>query len=344
MNDQRKLVRMIGAILVLFFMVGCGAHAISTPTPVSPTPTLVSPTPTIQPITPSQTPERSNLSLLTPVGRTAVVGGNTFQVMIDSELYDPQPTYDDYGGYWIEVPYNPKENSKVVLRFTINSNQKVLYREKSQKIEKWLRPSQLIDSDNPTLIEKAKQLTMNGGTSEEKARRIYEFVIGYLTFQPYGRHYLTSASNTYQLGYGTCVNFARLFVALSRAANVPARTVWGVTFNDGAYEHHHEWAEFLDDDGYWHPLDLSFTKSFNLSDINYLDLIYSSEENPLYEQSTSEEYSKDMKQFIVFDTTTQPYDGMLGFTMVENNSPMNYLVEHVFILADIPNLIPQLVP
>jgi hypothetical protein len=264
--------------------------------------------------------------------------------LIDSEPYDPRPTFDDYGGYWIEIPYDPQDNSKVVLRFTINSEQKGLYREESENIEKWLRSSTLIDSDNPVLVEKAKQLTVNGGTAVEKARRIHEFVIGYLTFKPYGKHYLSSASDTYQMGYGTCVNFARLFVALSRAANVPARTVWGVTFNDGAYEHHHEWAEFLDDDGYWHPLDLSYTTSFDLLDINYLDLIYSSEENPLYERSRSEQYSEDMTQFIVYDTTTQPYDGRLGFTMVENNSPMSYVVENVFVLADIPNLIPQLVP
>jgi hypothetical protein len=328
---------MIGAILVLFFMAGCGAPAVSTPAPINPSPT-------IQLIIASRTPERSSRSLLIPVGRTAVVGGNTFQVLIDSEPYDPQPTYDDYGGYWIEVPYNTKDNSEVVLRFTIHSEQKGLYREESENIEKWLRSSTLIDSDNPVLAEEAKQLTGNGGSAVEKARRIHEFVIGYLTFKPYGRHYLSNASDTYQMGYGTCVNFARLFVALSRAANVPARTVWGVTFNDGAYEHHHEWAEFLDDDGYWHPLDLSYTTSFDLSDINYLDLIYSSEENPLYERSRSEQYDEDITQFIVYDTTTQPYDGRLGFTMVENNSPVSYVVENVFVLADIPNLIPQLVP
>lgn len=336
MSSQKVLRKVISVVLVLFFTVGCGTSVVSTPT--------ISLTPTVQPTDASYTPERTSLILLIPVGRTAVVGGNTFQVLIGSEQYDPQPTVDDYGGYWIEVPYDPQDNSKVVLRFTINSEQKGLYHENSEDIEKWLSPSTLIDSDNPALTEEAKQLTVNDSSAIEKARRIHEFVIGYLTFKPYGRHYLSSASDTYQMGYGTCVNFARLFVALSRAANVPARTVWGVTFNDGAYEHHHEWAEFMDDDGYWHPLDLSYTTSFDLSDINYLDLIYSSEENPLYEQSRTEQYSEDMTQFMVYDTTTEPYDGKLGFTMVENKSPVSYVVENVFVLADIPRLIPQLVP
>ena len=337
MNSQKVLLKMSGTVLVIFFMVGCGAP------PVSPPATLTL-SPTIQPAVASSTPENTSRSLLIPVGRTAVVGGNAFQVLIDSEPYDPRPTSDDYGGYWIEVPYDTRDNSKVVLRFTINSEQKGLFHEEGENREKWLRASTLVNSDNPELIEKAKQLTVDGDTAVEKARRIHEFVIGYLTFKPYGKHYLSSASETYRMGYGTCVNFARLFVALSRAANVPARTVWGVTFNDGAYEHHHEWAEVQDDDGYWHPLDLSYTTSFDLSDINYLDLIYSSEENPLYERSRSEQYSEDMTQFIVYDITTQPYDGRLGFTIVENNFPVSYVVENLFVLADIPNLIPQFVP
>jgi len=327
----------IVALLFSFLLSGCGIPTVST------NPTITQ-SPTINSIIPSNTPEAPKPSLILPVGRTAIVGGNNFQVLVDLEQYIPTPKYDDYGGYWIAVPYDPINNSKIVLRFNITKPNKELYREEGENIEKWLRPSELIDSDNPVLAEKAKQLTINHDTYAEKARSIHEFVIGYLKFQPYGRHYLSSASDTYRMEYGTCVNYARLFVALSRAANVPARTVWGATFNDGEYEHHHEWAEYMDDDGYWHPLDLSYTTSFELSDINYLDLIYSSEENPLYERSTSEQYSKNMTQFIVYDTTTQPYDGRLGFTFVENNFPISYVVENVFVLSEIPNMVPQQVP
>ena len=54
------------------------------------------------------TSERTEHSLLIPVGRTAVVGSNAFRVMIDSEPFDPAPVYDGYGGYWIEVPYDDR--------------------------------------------------------------------------------------------------------------------------------------------------------------------------------------------------------------------------------------------
>jgi hypothetical protein len=328
---------MIAAVSIFVFLAGCGAHAV-------PPTAAIAPSPTIQPAAASRTPESAKHSLLIPVGRTAVAGGNAFQVMIDSQPYDPQPAYDGYGGYWIEVPYEPGENMEVAVRFSIHSGGQELYREEDGNREEWLRPSALIDSDDPALAEEAARLEEDGGTAVEKARRIHEFVIDFLTFQPYGRHYLASASETYRLGYGTCVNFARLFTALSRAAGVPARTVWGATFNDGAYEHHHEWAEYRDDDGYWHPLDLSYTTAFELADVNYLDLIYSAEENPLYEQSTTAEYREDAAQFIVFDTTGEPFDGRLGFAFVENNFPESYVVENVFVLADLPKWIPQRVP
>jgi len=288
--------------------------------------------------------EISEGSLLIPVGRSAVVGGSSFQVLIDGKPYDPQVTYDDYGGYWIDVPYNPQENSEVTLRITIEAEQPGLYREESQDLQRWLAPSELVDSDNSMLVAQAQKLTANTLSANEKAQSIQRFVIGHLEFRIFSGHFRHKASDTYDMGYGTCVNYARLFVALSRAVGLPARTVWGIIYNDDVYDYHHEWAEFLDDDGYWHPLDFTFSKSFDLSDIRYLDLIYSSEENPLYERSRRERYRKNMSQIIVYDTSEPRYDGRLGFKLVDDNSPDFLVVENIFILADIPNLIPQKVP
>lgn len=289
-------------------------------------------------------PENASHSLLIPVGRSAVVGGNTFQVLIDTEPYDPHVTYDDYGGYWIEVPYDLQENSEVLLRITVEDERAELYREQSEDLQRWLSPSELIDSDNPALTAEAEKLTVDSTSAIEKARRIQRFVIGHLEFKHYMNHFRYKASDTYEMGYGTCVNHARLFVALCRAANVPARTVWGIIYNNGVYDYHHEWAEFLDDDGYWHPLDFTFTTSANLSDIRYLDLIYSSEENPLYERSRNERYRADTSQIIVYDTTDRAYDGRLGFRLVDDNFPNSLVVENRFVLADVPSLVPQKVP
>lgn len=289
-------------------------------------------------------PENVNRTLLIPVGRSAVVGGNVFQFLIDSETYDPQVTYDNYGGFWAEIPYDPQENLEVLLQITVEREQPGLYREGGEDLERWLSPSELIDSDNAALITEAEKLTVDGDRAVEQARRIQRFVIDHLDFKVYRDHFRDKASETYEMGYGTCVNHARLFVALSRAVDLPARTVWGITYNNGIYDYHHEWAEFLDEDGYWHPLDLTFTTAFDLSDIRYLDLIYSSEENPLYERSTSEQYGQNKSQLIVYDTSKPGYDGRLGFKLVDDNYPDSLAVENVYVLEELPSLIPQKSP
>jgi len=91
-------------------------------------------------------------SLLLPVGRSSVIGGNTYQVLIDSEPYKPKETYDNYGGYWVEIPYDPQLNSEVLLQITINQEKPGLYQAESKDLERWLSPSELIDSDIPNLI------------------------------------------------------------------------------------------------------------------------------------------------------------------------------------------------
>lgn len=67
-------------------------------------------------------PDPVDLSPLTPVGRSAVVAGNSFQVLIDAEPYDPRVTPDNYGGYSAEIPYDPQEGLEVLLQVTIDQH------------------------------------------------------------------------------------------------------------------------------------------------------------------------------------------------------------------------------
>jgi hypothetical protein len=54
----------------------------------------------------------------------------------------------------------------------------------------------------------------------------------------------------------------------------------GVLGAKGAY-FHHEWAEFYDQSGRWHPLDLNVSMDFESSDMRRIDLLYDVEANPL---------------------------------------------------------------
>ncbi|MBN1200576.1 MAG: transglutaminase domain-containing protein [Anaerolineae bacterium] len=297
---------------------------------------------------PTQTAEQPTLSpgveydLLIPVGRTLVDGASSFEILVDSEPYEPALVYDEFGGYWARVPFEAA-TIDVVLHITRTAEAFDPYHEPGGDVQRWLAPSDLIDSDNPTLVDKVSELVQETGTTLDKAKSIQRFVMAHLEFRHYKGHDRYSASESYEMGYGTCVNHARLFVALARAAGIPARTVWGVIYDNGAYDWHHEWAEYLDDNGAWHPLDLTFTTSLDLSDARYLDLIYAAEENPYYARLRNQTYSPDQQEFLLVDTTN-PYDGHLGFEIVEADTPDRFIIENRFTIEQLPGYVPAHVP
>jgi transglutaminase-like putative cysteine protease len=283
-------------------------------------------------------------TIMIPIGRTVLSGENDFSFTVDGEPIDVSVVYDEYGGYWAEIPFDLERNEEIVFQVTRVRGSIGLFEEPGDDPSRWLEPSPLIDSDDSVLSELASELTADVDTNDEKARIISDFVIAHLRFEPFLGHFLFSASQTYGRGHGSCVNFARLFVALSRAAGLPARTVWGVVRNTAEYDYHHEWAEYLDDEGYWHPADFTFTRTLDLSDVRYLDLIYSAEENPWYEYLTTEYYSPSREQLYLVDSVGIPYDGRMGFVIVENRYPGAFVLENRFYAADIPDLLPQRLP
>jgi hypothetical protein len=164
----------------------------------------------------------------------------------------------------------------------------------------------------------------------EKALKIQTYVINNTELRVYQNSFQDKASQTFGLKCGICINFSRLFVALCRAANVPARSVWGIVYgyyNDNIYDYHHQWAEFLDNDGYWHPLDFTYTKNYNLSDIRYLDLLYSAEENSILSESSS--FELDLGSVQYFNKFPAPLTGRLGFELVEDKRPDYMVVKYV---------------
>ena len=93
------------------------------------------------------------------------------------------------------------------------------------------------------------------------------------------------ASESLAAGVGVCINRARLFVALCRASGIPARTASGVVRNHDdppTYDFHHEWMEYLDRQGNWHPVDLGYSTSYELNDPRYAGFVYGAEDHPWF--------------------------------------------------------------
>jgi transglutaminase-like putative cysteine protease len=93
-------------------------------------------------------------------------------------------------------------------------------------MEEYLKPTSIVNSDNPTIRDKAQEITKGQREVIEKARSLFYFVRDNIKYNPYLPRHLPEhfrASNTLARGEGFCIQKAALLIALSRAVGIPAR-------------------------------------------------------------------------------------------------------------------------
>jgi len=272
--------------------------------------------------------------LIFPVGRS-FLNTSSINIKIGDAKFnsDLDFVFDSCGGYWLQIPKSTIfDNESIVITITRKKGDMELFSEIVGHKQDWISPSYYIDSDNENIVLKANELTKELITSIEKAKAIQQFVINHVEINIiYKDSFLDKASKTYELGYGTCINFSRLYVALCRAANIPARTVWGIVYgynNDNIYDYHHQWGEILDESGYWHPSDFNYTTSFDLNDIRYLDLIYAAEENTIIKDRDS--YNIMFENLNYYHDYPVTLTARLGFELKSDNRPDSMIVEYSY--------------
>ena len=266
--------------------------------------------------------------LLFPIGR-AHLGEHEVTLKINDQITEPEIVDDGFGGYWIKVPVQGVEKSSEITVSYLRQKQTLqLFKENQPDVDKFLVPVNFIDSDNKTIRDKAVDLCTGITGNIAKAEKIASFVNTQLNFSEYKDAFLDAASKTYNNGFGICINYSRLTTALCRAAGIPTRTVWGIIYNqqNSIYDYHHEWTEILDDEGFWHQLDNTNDFIFDLNDIRYLDLYYSSEQNTFIREHP--EYKFLLGDIRFFDGYPAALSGRLNsFNLLENNQPGSMLVE-----------------
>ncbi|HET7746671.1 MAG TPA: transglutaminase-like domain-containing protein, partial [Vicinamibacteria bacterium] len=109
----------------------------------------------------------------------------------------------------------------------------------------YTRPELFIESDAPELVEEARKAVGTAAGASLKAERLVRHVNALLEKKPTVS--LPSAREVFRTGVGDCNEHTVLYVALARAAGVPARIAVGLVFLRGAF-YYHAWPEvYLDD-------------------------------------------------------------------------------------------------
>ena len=118
----------------------------------------------------------------------------------------------------------------------------------------FLGPSPKIESRNAKIKSLAKEITVDKPGAWEKVEAIYDWVREHVKYE---NGPLKGAMAALKDGTGDCEELTSLFIALCRASDIPARTVWVPG---------HCYPEFyLEDDegkGHWFPCQAAGTRAF----------------------------------------------------------------------------------
>jgi hypothetical protein len=110
----------------------------------------------------------------------------------------------------------------------------------TEDLERYLKPSPFVESDDPGLAARARAIVGSATTSRDKVERILDWVSAHVEREP--SLTMPSARDVLRTRRGDCNEHAVLVAALARAAGVPARIVAGLAYaGDGFY--YHAWNE-----------------------------------------------------------------------------------------------------
>ncbi len=123
-----------------------------------------------------------------------------------------------------------------------------------ESLKKYLAPDQFIQSDDPVIIEKAKEITAGSKDSWEAAVRLSKWVAENISYAIPGGG---NAKRTYEIRAGECGAHSMLLAAFCRAVGIPARVVFGAMYapNYGGGFGQHGWNEIYMGDAGWIPVD-----------------------------------------------------------------------------------------
>lgn len=129
------------------------------------------------------------------------------------------------------------------------------YDKESALYKKYTAPETHIESDNQKIKEKAAEIAGDIDDCYLAAKKIYEFVISYMSYVRLDR--CRGALYALEEKKGDCSEYSDLFIALCRARGIPARTVHGFTYSSSG-DQLHDWAEIYIPGTGWIPVDATW--------------------------------------------------------------------------------------
>ncbi|HEY5912664.1 MAG TPA: transglutaminase-like domain-containing protein [Verrucomicrobiae bacterium] len=177
----------------------------------------------------------------------------------------------EYGNKVLYLEAGPSDGGKTIeIRYRVKRFEKAEYAVRNPAADRYLKPENLVPA-NETFQTIAQQVTQGKTNDLARARALYDHVIDKVRYARYGSGWgRGDAVYACDAHSGNCSDFHAYFIALARAAGIPARFSIGAAIpserNEGGIDGYHCWAEFFAE-GKWVPVDLSeANKNSSLTD------------------------------------------------------------------------------
>jgi transglutaminase-like putative cysteine protease len=166
-----------------------------------------------------------------------------------------------HGNRVLFLRLGPEHSGKSIeIRYHIWRTEKSAYTAQTPDHRDSLAPERLVPND-VRFREIATQVIQGKEGELVRARALYDHVIDRMRYMKYGAGWgKADALYACDARTGNCTDFHSYFIALARAAGIPARFAIGAAVpserNEGGIDGYHCWAEFYAE-GKWWPVDIS---------------------------------------------------------------------------------------
>ncbi len=167
----------------------------------------------------------------------------------------------EHGNRVLFLELDPRDGGRPVeVRFKVQRREKSAYATSTTDVTRYLTPERLVPASEDFRSIVGEILA--GKTQDlVRARAIYDHVIEGLRYVKHGEGWgRGDAVYACDARSGNCTDFHSYFIALARAAGIPARFAIGAAIpsarDEGGIDGYHCWAEFYAE-GKWWPVDIS---------------------------------------------------------------------------------------
>ena len=189
---------------------------------------------------------------------------DSFQKLQVRAITSPVPwrkTRDAFGENEILVlrPTPADSGKRISIRYQVTRKEKIAHAE-AGNAARHLKAEKLVPL-NPRFTAIAKRITAKAADDRARGKALYDHVLAHMRYDKTGTGWgRGDALYACDARTGNCTDFHAYFIALCRAANIPARFAIGFTIpadrNAGAISGYHCWAEFFAHNK-WVPVDIS---------------------------------------------------------------------------------------